>query len=88
MGSITALDWLFSSPAVFLLVAVLIMMMITLLSNKNYKSSVLIGVLTLTYGGFSGNQYVSGLMYVTIVAISLLVANKVYNSAIGDSEGI
>lgn len=88
MGEIQALEWLYSSPAVFLFTAVLVMVVITLLSTRNYKSSLLVGVLTLTYSGFSGNEYVSGLMYVTIIGIALLVSNKVWNSVIGESEGI
>lgn len=88
MGEVQALEWLYSSPAVFLLTAVLVMLIITLLATRNYKSSLLVGVLTLTYGGFSGNEYVSGLMYVTIVGISIMASNKVWNTVMGDSEGM
>lgn len=85
MAKIQALEWLFSSPTTFLLFMVFITMIATFLVTKQLRASVLMAVLTLVYSSFSQVEYITGIMYVMIIAVSLLLANQVYDLLIGSS---
>lgn len=87
MAEIQALEWIFSSPAVFLMFMVFLTMIGTLVGTKQIRASVLMAVLTLVYSSYSQNEYITGVMYILIVVITLLVANQLYDLIIGRDRG-
>lgn len=66
---------------------VFITMISTLVATKQIRASILMSVLTLVYSSYSGNEYITGLVYVLIVVIALLLANQLYDLIIGSDSG-
>lgn len=87
MAKIQALEWIFSSPAVFLMTMTFISMISCFAALKQLRASVLVAILTLMYGSYSQETYVTGLVYVLVVMIALLLANQLYDMIIGSSSG-
>lgn len=83
MAEIQALEWIYSSPAVFLITMVFLTMVGTLVATKQLRSSILTAILTLFYASYSQETYVTGLVYVLVVAIALLLANQMYDLIVG-----
>lgn len=83
MAKIQALEWIYSSPAVFLMTMTFITMLGTFGVLKQLRSSVLVAILTLVYGSYSQETYITGLVYVLIIVITLFLANQLYDMIIG-----
>lgn len=86
MSEIKMLEWLFGSEQTFLFTMTFITMLATFASTKQLRASILMAILTLVYGSYTGNEYFTGLMYIVIVVIALLVANQLYGFIIGSEN--
>lgn len=85
MPKFQALEWLYSSPTTFLLFMVFLTMIAAFAITKQLRASILMALLTLVYASFSQVEYITGIMYLTIILIALLLANQLYDMLIGSA---
>lgn len=83
MGSVVGLDWLFASTTTFLFFCMFIMTIGTFAATKQIRASLKVSVLTLVYASYSGNDYLTGILYVTIILIALLLSNQMFGLLFG-----
>lgn len=90
MLSVVGLDWLFATTTTFLFFCIFIMTIGTFGATKQIRASLKISVLTLVYASYSGNQYLTGILYIVIILIALLLSNQMFGLLFGsnDAEGI
>lgn len=85
MSTFQALDWLFTSPTVFLFTMTFITMLTAFMVTKQLRTSILLAILTIFYNSYSTNDYFTGIVYVIIVVLAYLLANQLYSFIIGGS---
>lgn len=90
MGSVIGLDWLFASTTTFLFFAIFAMTIAAFMATRQIRSSLQVSVLTLVYASYSGNEYLTGILYVAIILIALLLSNQLFGLLFGGGadEGI
>lgn len=86
MGSVVGLEWLFSSTTTFLFFCIFIMTIGTFAATKQVRASLKVAVLTLVYASYSGNDYLTGILYVVVILIALLLSNQMFGLLFGSGE--
>lgn len=86
MTQMQALNWLFSSPLVFLLAMTLICMFGTFMATRQLRPAILVAFVSLMYASFSNEPYITGLFYVLVVVLSILMANQIWDLVIGTGD--
>lgn len=85
-NEVQILEWIFQDPTIFLILIPMVTGILAAFATKKMAIGIVTMFMSLVYSGYAEDSLITGIMYIAIVFLALLTANRLYGFIFTDES--